>query len=140
MPSLIPHLQLRNGARFRGRSSFLSCSSNSQLEAATLLRSQIRPNCGAHARFLMTSPSSQSISRSADFWFDDGNLILQVETAQFRIHRGLICANSVVFRDMHALSQPEERGAIDGCPVVQLQGDTEADWTNLLEYIYFPAR
>lgn len=106
----------------------------------TLLRSLGHFGCGAHTIFLMTSPPSQCISRSADFWFDDGNLVLQVETTQFRIHRGLICANSFVFRDMHTLSQPEDGNSVDGCPVVQLQGDTEVDWTNLLEYIYFPSR
>jgi hypothetical protein len=80
------------------------------------------------------------MQRSVDFWFDDGSIILQVETTQFRIHRGIICANSVIFRDMHELSAPGERETVTGCPVVVLHNDTVADWCNLLQYMYFPAR
>ncbi|KAF5317666.1 hypothetical protein D9619_012511 [Psilocybe cf. subviscida] len=86
------------------------------------------------------SSSGPSTSRSQEFWFDDGSIILQVEMTQFRVHRAIICANSVVFRDMHELSEPGDRETANGCPVVVLHGDIAVDWNNLLWYMYFPAR
>ncbi|KAJ7719908.1 hypothetical protein B0H16DRAFT_1261359, partial [Mycena metata] len=40
------------------------------------------------------------ITQSAEYWFDDGNIILQVESTQFRVLKSLLAMHSFVFRDM----------------------------------------
>ncbi|KAG6336748.1 hypothetical protein ID866_2353 [Astraeus odoratus] len=84
-------------------------------------------------------PLSVSVSpRSRDgdrFWFTDGNIVLAVEQKLFKIHRSkLMC--SIVFADMLELPQPEVVEAVDGCPLVALPGDSVADWTVVLNWLY----
>ena len=69
------------------------------------------------------------------FWFDDGDLVLEVEQHRFKIHRaGLSC--SEIFGDMFALpGQPPEEECVDGVPLVQL-ADNAHDWMALLSWIY----
>jgi hypothetical protein len=43
---------------------------------------------------------------ASDLWFDDGSIILQVETTQFRVHRTVLSTNSGIFRDMLSVPQP----------------------------------
>ncbi|PPQ96598.1 hypothetical protein CVT26_010753 [Gymnopilus dilepis] len=62
----------------------------------------------------------EQITRSK-YWFDDGNIILQAEKTQFRVHRSLLSNQSVVFRDMFSMPQPVALDPlVDGCPVVFL--------------------
>ncbi|KAH6911817.1 hypothetical protein BKA70DRAFT_1079137, partial [Coprinopsis sp. MPI-PUGE-AT-0042] len=69
-------------------------------------------------------------------WFDDGNVILQVDHVQFRVHRGVLARHSSVLNDMFSIPQPVEPDlAVDGCPVVILP-DLARDWEELLGYIY----
>ncbi|CCM06578.1 uncharacterized protein FIBRA_08856 [Fibroporia radiculosa] len=42
-----------------------------------------------------------------EFWFEDGNIVLGVETTAFRVHRSLLSRSSDVFRDMFDIPQPE---------------------------------
>jgi len=58
-------------------------------------------------------------------WFEDGNVILEAEATQFRVYRGILAANSTVFKDMFEFAQPEGDGNVDGCPVVQLSDSAE---------------
>jgi hypothetical protein len=37
-------------------------------------------------------------------WFDDGNIILQAGSAQFKVYKELLCTHSEVFRDMFSRS------------------------------------
>lgn len=61
-----------------------------------------------------------------DIWFEDGNLILQTDTALFRVYSGLLAARSSVFKDMLAFPPPPEGNlTLDGCPVVRLYDSTE---------------
>ena len=50
-------------------------------------------------------------SRSTDFWFDDGNVVLQVESTLFRVHRSILSMRSEVFQGMFSVPQPP---AVDG--------------------------
>lgn len=80
-------------------------------------------------------PLSQP-KRVDSLWFDDGSVILQAETTQFRVHRSVLSANSDIFRDMFSVPQPtEEVEVIDGCPVVHLP-DYADDWTFVLQGLY----
>ncbi|KAJ7175374.1 hypothetical protein C8R46DRAFT_890947 [Mycena filopes] len=74
--------------------------------------------------------------RSTEYWFDDGNIIVQVESTQFRLTRSLLSMHSSVFRDMFTMPLPADEPTIEGCPVVVLSGDTVSDWIHLLGALY----
>ncbi|KAJ7163147.1 hypothetical protein C8R46DRAFT_1352927 [Mycena filopes] len=77
--------------------------------------------------------------RSAVYWFNDGNIILQVESTQFRVAKSVLARHSSVFRDMFTVPLPADERTIEGCPVVVLSGDTAQDWAILLAEMY-PSR
>lgn len=68
-------------------------------------------------------------------WFTDGNVILEAEETQFRVHRGVLAMHSTVFKDMFEMPQPSEGLTEEGCPVVHLS-DTAADVEHLLNAVY----
>ncbi|KAJ7725335.1 hypothetical protein B0H16DRAFT_1895124 [Mycena metata] len=76
------------------------------------------------------------ITRSAEYWFDDGNIILQVESTQFRLTKSMLSMHSSVFRDMFLLPLPSDEAMVEGCAVVILHGDTAQDWNHLLSAMY----
>ncbi|KAF7299345.1 BTB domain-containing protein [Mycena indigotica] len=80
-----------------------------------------------------------AISRSQEFWFNDGSVILQVENTQFRVAQSLLAMHSSVFRDMFTIPLPPEEPLVEGCPVVVLSGDKAVDWSHLLRAVY-PSR
>ena len=53
--------------------------------------------------------------KDEELWFDDGNLILTTSTMQFRVYRGLLTAQSLVFRDMLSLPQPPDSETSSKC-------------------------
>jgi len=72
------------------------------------------------------------------FWFDDGNVILQTENTQFRVHRSLLSLHSNVFNDMFSVPQPTDTTTIpdvDGCPVIPLS-DKTSDLEHILSIFY----
>ncbi|KAJ6584635.1 hypothetical protein B0H19DRAFT_1227316 [Mycena capillaripes] len=74
--------------------------------------------------------------RSPEFWFDDGNIILQVESTQFRLAKSVLSMHSSVFCDMFMMPLPANEPTVEGCPVVILSGDTVQDWVHLLGAMY----
>ena len=82
-----------------------------------------------------TVPRSQPAVRGT-VWYDDGNVIIEAESTQFRVHRGVLAANSDIFRDLFLVPQPVtgER-MVEGCPIVQMQ-DRANDWTHVLSALY----
>ncbi|KAF7296521.1 hypothetical protein HMN09_01059000 [Mycena chlorophos] len=78
----------------------------------------------------------EEIRRSSDYWFNDGNVILQVETTQFQVAKSLLAMHSTVFRDMLTLPLPSEEPLVEGCPVVVLAGDSAEDWTHLMAAMF----
>ncbi|KAF7297740.1 BTB domain-containing protein [Mycena kentingensis (nom. inval.)] len=81
-------------------------------------------------------PELQQITRSPDFWLEDGSVVLQVEMTQFRVAKSTLAMHSTVFRDMFSLATPQEEQLVDGCPVVVLSGDREEDWKSLLSAMH----
>jgi hypothetical protein len=81
------------------------------------------------------APSSPS--HSTNYWFDDGNVVLQVESTLFRVHRSILSMHSEVFRGMFSVPQPAatDGDLVDNCPVVQLP-DRAVDWTHVLKAFY----
>ncbi|KAH6907633.1 hypothetical protein BKA70DRAFT_1283560 [Coprinopsis sp. MPI-PUGE-AT-0042] len=76
--------------------------------------------------------------RSTTVWLDDGNIILEAEGKQFRVHKSILSQNSRVFEDMFKVPQPLPtcENTVDGCPVVKLEGDDSDHWEWLLELLY----
>jgi len=76
--------------------------------------------------------------KRSTFWFDDGNVILQAENTQFRVHRSLMSLHSNVFKDMFSMPQPTDTmtmRSVDGCPVITLF-DKASDLEYILSIFY----
>ncbi|KAF7297728.1 BTB domain-containing protein [Mycena kentingensis (nom. inval.)] len=78
------------------------------------------------------------ITRTPDYWFEDGSIVLQVESTQFRVAKTLLAKHSSVFRDMLSLPSTED-SLVEGCPVVVLPGDSTADWNHMYPATYYDA-
>ena len=67
-----------------------------------------------------SSPTLE-VKRSPDVWFEDGTIILEAESIQFKVFKGILAANSTVFSDMLVVgSIPENTDLVEGCPVVHV--------------------
>ncbi|KJA26651.1 hypothetical protein HYPSUDRAFT_198909 [Hypholoma sublateritium FD-334 SS-4] len=75
------------------------------------------------------------IARSTRFWFDDGNVILQSENTQFRVHRSILATHSEIMKNCFSFVQPDDAPAVDGCPLV-LMPDSAKDIDNLCAILY----
>lgn len=86
----------------------------------------------------MKRKRSNSFERPPGLWFDDGSVILEVESSQFKVHRSMLSNYSVVFRDMFDIPLPSvinDEDVVEGCPVVCLQ-DNAQDWIVVLKVMY----
>lgn len=69
----------------------------------------------------------------SETWFHDGNIVLQADQTQFKVHKGILAANSTVFADMFSIPQPPSGVQLaEGCNVVHLS-DSAVDVTYVLE-------
>jgi len=75
------------------------------------------------------------VVRSSKFWFQDGNVVLQAEHTQFRLHRSVLSMHCPIFRDMFACSLPENGPTVDGCPLVHFS-ETLEDTENFIKILY----
>ncbi|KAF7297799.1 BTB domain-containing protein [Mycena kentingensis (nom. inval.)] len=82
------------------------------------------------------SSVESTVIRSPDYWFEDGSIILQAETTQFRVVKSVLAIHSTVFRDMFSVPLPADEPLVEGCPVVFLPGDKAGDWKHLLDAMY----
>ncbi|KAK7001410.1 glutamine amidotransferase type-1 domain-containing protein [Favolaschia claudopus] len=75
--------------------------------------------------------------RSPEVWFDDGTIILEAESIQFKVFKGILAANSTVFNDMLVVgsSIPETNEMVDGCPVVRVF-DSALDMKHFLKALH----
>ncbi|KAJ7634550.1 hypothetical protein FB45DRAFT_789748 [Roridomyces roridus] len=71
-------------------------------------------------------------------WKPFGDIVLQVESTQFRVSRDVLANQSSVFADMFSVPQPPNEPTVEGCPVVILPGDSAKDWELLLDVLYEP--
>ncbi|KIM91580.1 hypothetical protein PILCRDRAFT_733 [Piloderma croceum F 1598] len=79
--------------------------------------------------------ASNAVPSPGDPWLDDGNIILQAESTQFRVVRSILSASSSVFGDMFSFPQPENENLVYGCPVVHVS-DTAEDLHHVLKALY----
>lgn len=85
---------------------------------------------------LSSSSNEQTVIKSDNIWFEDGNIVLQTATKRYRVHKGVLATHSSIFKDMLSLPQPvEETEVFEGCPVIHLTDLTE-DWDELLPLFY----
>jgi len=77
-----------------------------------------------------------AVTRS-EYWLDDGNIVLQAENVQFRVHRSVLARHSNIFKDMFGMPQPlqPEGPMVDGFPVVYLS-DAADDVKTMLGIFY----
>ena len=78
---------------------------------------------------------TDKVVRSSKFWFEDGNVVLQAEHTQFRLHRSVLSMHCPIFRNMFACSLPENGPTVDGCPLVNLS-ETLEDVKNFVKILY----
>ncbi|KAJ7611822.1 hypothetical protein FB45DRAFT_941104, partial [Roridomyces roridus] len=73
--------------------------------------------------------------RHAELWFDDGSIVIQAENTQFRVHRSILAARSLIFRDMFSFPQPLDAELVEGCPLARLH-DSAAELSVFLRAIF----
>ncbi|KAH9481033.1 hypothetical protein JR316_0005552 [Psilocybe cubensis] len=81
---------------------------------------------------------THTITRSNTLWFEDGTIVLQAESTQFRVYLGLLSLNS-----KHPVFHGEQPGPglqygvdeVEGCPVMTVNGTAE-DWEQVLLTIH----
>lgn len=82
-------------------------------------------------------------TRSSEYWFSDGSIILQAEYTMFRVHLSVLARHSEVFKDISSVPQPTgdplQDAVIDGCPVIPVS-DSARDIEALLSLLYDPVR
>src|ERR1700691_2264130 len=80
--------------------------------------------------------NNKTTPKHGEPWFDDGNIILQAESTQFRVYRGILSGSSQVFADMFSVPQPAAKTElVEGCPIIHVS-DTAKDWQAVLETLY----
>lgn len=99
------------------------------------IRNAPSPDISDASSVLLSARASPTPSHCTQWWFDDGNVVLIAEDTLFRVHRGVLSHNSVVFKDMFLIPQPEEFEQMEGCPVVHLC-DSQRDLGVLLGALY----
>ncbi|KDR77431.1 hypothetical protein GALMADRAFT_138543 [Galerina marginata CBS 339.88] len=81
----------------------------------------------------MEQPEDENaLSQHPELWFEDGNIILQVQATQFKVHRSVLSNQSEIFKDMLAVPQPP---SLAECPVVVLH-DSALDVESVLLLLY----
>ncbi|EIW62001.1 uncharacterized protein TRAVEDRAFT_144265 [Trametes versicolor FP-101664 SS1] len=81
--------------------------------------------------------SVPKVQKHRDYFFADGNVLLQVEDVQYKLHRSLLGKHSPVFEALFTIPQPA--GSSEGCseenPII-LSGIQAANFTRFLSLLY----
>ncbi|TEB30554.1 hypothetical protein FA13DRAFT_1774702 [Coprinellus micaceus] len=77
-----------------------------------------------------------SLIRS-NIWLADGNIVIQADGVQFKVHQGYLARLSTIFSDAFSMPQPRDGAQlrVDGCHVLHLQ-DSAQDLAVVLSEIY----
>lgn len=71
-------------------------------------------------------PALDDMIRDAEFWMEDGSVVLAAGRVAFRVYKGLLGAQSPIFKQLFADSKPSAEEMLEGCPVVALSDPPEA--------------
>ena len=74
------------------------------------------------------------LTRSEEFWFPDGNIVIVADKTAFRVYRGLLALQSTVFADLFTASSPRPEESYEDCPAINLT-DSPQDVTHLLRVL-----
>ncbi|KZP04934.1 hypothetical protein FIBSPDRAFT_1045358 [Athelia psychrophila] len=63
----------------------------------------------------------------SSIWYPDGNIILQAEGTQWRVHKSILAQSSSIFQDMFSIPQPPpiDTELVEDCPIVHLSDSAE---------------
>ena len=75
------------------------------------------------------------MSICSEFWFSDGNVVLETGSTLFKVHRGQLARHSEVFESLFSVPIPDGEKHFEGCPVVELH-DTPSDMFYFLRALY----
>jgi hypothetical protein len=67
----------------------------------------------------------------SEIWYDDGSVVIQANSTQFRVHRSILSAHSSVLKDM----VPNAEELVEGCPIILLS-DSAEDMAHLLKALH----
>ncbi|PSR72594.1 hypothetical protein PHLCEN_2v11587 [Hermanssonia centrifuga] len=79
------------------------------------------------------------IDRDELLWYEDGNIVLHVESTQFRVHKSILASKSIIFKDLFALAQSDDAPTVEDCPVLHL-ADSAEDMSHILDVLYHGLR
>ncbi|KAF5336316.1 hypothetical protein D9611_006479 [Ephemerocybe angulata] len=85
----------------------------------------------------MNFDQNNQVTRSPQFWFEDGSVVLQAESTQFRVHFGVLGNYIPFFEGMadSSFPQPEGEPTVEGAPVMTLH-DSAEDVKHMLTALY----
>ncbi|KAJ7637507.1 hypothetical protein B0H17DRAFT_1023463 [Mycena rosella] len=91
---------------------------------------------------VLSEPSIETLDAlpaRSKIWMPHGDIILQAESTQFRVHQDILAKHSSVFQDMFSLPQPPNEETLEGCPIVHLS-DSAIDIELILTAFYDPSQ
>lgn len=75
-------------------------------------------------------------TKESSLWFDDGNVVLQAEATQYKVHRGVVSLHSAILQNLLKPSSEDVKPeVVEDCPLFVLKASS-ADLTLLLNYTY----
>ncbi|OJT03255.1 hypothetical protein TRAPUB_6160 [Trametes pubescens] len=99
-----------------------------------------------------TSSKEHDYERHHELYFDDGDVVLQVDLESVRrdsnqrerklfcVHKAVLCAHSIVFSNLFADASASPESTYDGRPLINMGPDNAVDFADLLQYLYDPSR
>ncbi|KAJ7634513.1 hypothetical protein FB45DRAFT_1056539 [Roridomyces roridus] len=96
--------------------------------------------CIGRAYTCSSSPEPAATPFGDEIWMPYGDIVLQVESTQFRVNRDILARHSGVFSGLFLMPRPskDSKDTVEGCAAVHLPGDASVDWAELLEFLYDP--
>lgn len=82
-----------------------------------------------------SSPEQDGQPRRSSVWLEDGNIVLEAQSVEFRVHKSILATNSQIFRDMFQMAQPSSQRTVEGVPVVEMH-DSPDDVQCMLTALY----
>jgi hypothetical protein len=82
--------------------------------------------CQPAKRARKTDPGGMSLIRS-NIWLGDGNIVIQADGVQFKVHQGYLARLSTIFSDVFSMPQPTDgaQPQVDGCHILHLQDSVQ---------------
>lgn len=84
-------------------------------------------------------PEVFQLQRARPFYFEDSQVVLQVDGEKYKIHRYFLTRESEFFKDLFSLPQPEEFAGVEGSDdnPIKVPETPTLEFENLLQFFYF---